>query len=112
MRLSDINIRDPFVLTYGGRYYMYGTRAVVTWSQEIKDGYGFDVYESSDLSEWSGPKSIFENYDSFWGDYQFWAPEVHEYKGKFYLLATFAAKNRKRGTAILCSDTPNGEFKT
>lgn len=26
MKLSEINIRDPFVLLHNGRYYMYGSR--------------------------------------------------------------------------------------
>ncbi len=111
MRFEDINVRDPFVLVEGGKYYLYGTRAVHTWTQEIKDGYGFDVYESYDMVEWSEPKSIFENSDAFWGDFQFWAPEVHKYNGKFYLLATFTDRDYKRGTAILECDTPNGRFK-
>ena len=111
MKLTDINIRDPFILTHDGKYFMYGTRAIHTWTDEIKDGYGFDVYESTDLENWQGPKSIFENNESFWGQYQFWAPEVHEYQGKFYLLATFKSNDKHRGTAILSCDTPNGEFK-
>ena len=111
MKLNEINIRDPFILTEGGKYYMYGTRAVHTWTQEIKEGYGFDVYESVDLENWSEPVSIFENYEGFWGDFQFWAPEVHEYEGRFYLFATFTDKNYFRGTAILSCDTPNGTFK-
>ncbi len=111
MKLTEINIRDPFILTHEGKYYMYGTRAIHTWTQETKDGYGFDVYESCDLENWDGPKSIFENYEDFWGQYQFWAPEVHKYNGRFYLLATFKSDDKCRGTAILSCDTPNGEFK-
>ena len=111
MKLEDINIRDPFVLVHNGRYYLYGTRAIHTWTQEIKDGYGFDVYESDDLVNWSEPKSIFEKDDSFWGEYHFWAPEVHKYNGKFYLLATFDSRNAHKGTAILECDKPNGTFK-
>lgn len=111
MRLTDINVRDPFILTYGNKYYLYGTRAIHTWTQEKKQGYGFDVYESTDLENWEGPKSIFENSDTFWGEYQFWAPEVHKYKDKFYLLATFSSDSKRRGTAILECDIPNGTFK-
>jgi beta-xylosidase len=110
MRLTDINIRDPFILTYEGKYYMYGTRAKNTWIEKNKTGYGFDVYESYDLVEWSEPKSIFEESPSFWGKYQFWAPEVHQYNGKFYLLASFKSDVAHRGTAILVCDTPNGVF--
>lgn len=111
MKLSDINVRDPFILVHENKYYLYGTRAIHTWTQEIKDGYGFDVYESDDLENWEGPYSIFENYDGFWGDFQFWAPEVHKYNGKFYLLATFTDREYNRGTAILECDAPSGKFR-
>ena len=111
MKKSEINIRDPFILTHNGKYYMYGTRAIHTWTEEISDSYGFDVYVSDDLENWSEPKSIFEISESFWGKYKFWAPEVHEYKGKFYMFATFACPTRRRGTAILVSDTPDGTFR-
>lgn len=110
MKFRDINIRDPFILEHGGKYYLYGTRAIHTWTQEIKEGYGFDVYESIDLENWDGPVSIFENCEGFWGDFQFWAPEVHKYGDKFYLLATFTDRRYNRGTAILACDTPNGRF--
>ena len=111
MKFCDINVRDPFILTHGGKYYLYGTRAIHTWTEEIGDGYGFDVYESDDMENWQGPVSIFENYEGFFGEFQFWAPEVHEYNGRFYLLATFGSRERNRGTAILVCDTPNGKFK-
>ena len=102
MKISDINIRDPFVLTHNGKYYMYGSRAV--------EQFGFDVYISSDLENWSEPKSIFERTEDFWGVKDFWAPEVHEYNGKFYMFATFKPENSFRGTAILACDTPDGKF--
>ncbi|MBO5312556.1 MAG: family 43 glycosylhydrolase [Clostridia bacterium] len=111
MQLNEINIRDPFILPFDGRYYMYGTRAENTWIQEKRDSYGFDVYVSEDLENWSDAISIFEISKGFWGEYQFWAPEVHYYNGKFYLFATFSSDSRRRGTAILVSDTPDGKFK-
>ena len=111
MKKSEINIRDPFILTHNNKYYMYGTRAIYTWTQEMSNDYGFDVYVSEDLENWSEPKSIFEIKEDFWGKYQFWAPEVHEYNGRFYMFATFSCPTRRRGTAILVSDTPDGEFK-
>lgn len=103
MKLNEINIRDPFVLPYNGKYYMYGSRVAVQT--------GFDVYISEDLVEWSEPKSLFEKNDDFWGICDFWAPEVHIYNGKFYMFASFKAPNAQRGTAILVCDTPDGEFK-
>lgn len=102
MKLCDINIRDPFILVHDNVYYMYGTRGAVQK--------GFDVYTSTDLENWSEPKSVFEYYDGFWGVTDFWAPEVHEYNGKFYMFATFKPENGERGTGIFVSDTPDGTF--
>ena len=106
MRLSDINIRDPFVLVHGGKYYLYGTRGPTCWGAAD----GFDVYVSGDLREWDGPRACFHNDGSFWADRNYWAPEVHEYRGAFYMFASFKSPERQRGTAILRSDTPEGPF--
>lgn len=103
MNLSEINIRDPFILLYKDKYYMYGSRVGV---QE-----GFDVYISDDLVNWSRPVSVFEKYDEFWGVEQFWAPEVHFYHDMFYMFASFKDRENHRGTAILVSKTPDGKFE-
>ena len=58
MKLSEINIRDPFILPFDNKYYMYGSRVGVQT--------GFDVYESADLKDWSDAKSVFEITDDFW----------------------------------------------
>ena len=87
MKLNEINIRDPFILTFNKKYYMYGSR--VTNPNE-KFGWGlqtgFDVYESVDLENWINPKSVFEMTDDFWATRDAWAPEVHIYNNKFYML--------------------------
>ncbi len=103
MKLSEINIRDPFILFYEDKYYMYGSR--------VGEQRGFDVYISDDLTDWSNPVSIFEYYDGFWGTNQFWAPEVHLYHNTFYMFASFRDNENHRGTAILTSKTPDGKFK-
>lgn len=105
MKFNEIHIRDPFILPYDGVYYLYGTRCRPTATR------GFDVYTSTDLENWSEPKSILEAHDGFWGTQDFWAPEVHYYQGKFYLFATFKSETVHRGTAILVSDTPDGTFR-
>lgn len=102
MKSNEINLRDPFVLSDNGKYYMYGSRVGVQT--------GFDVYVSDDLENWSEPKAVFEKRDDFWGKYHFWAPEVHKYNGKYYMLASFKADGVCRATSILVSDTPDGEF--
>lgn len=112
MKLSDIHIRDPFILPYDGKYYMYGTRGCGCWvSDGTAEGLGFDVYISEDLENWSEPVSVFENSTQFWADRNFWAPEVHRFGDKFYMFASFYNGIRHRGTQILVADTPDGRFE-
>ena len=110
MKLSEINIRDPFIMKHDGRYYLYGTRTVYDIPSGVREGHGFDVYISTDLDEWSEAKSIFEYYDGFYGVDKFWAPEVHFYNGRFYMFATFEPEGGYLGTATLVCDTPDGTF--
>ncbi len=106
MLREDINIRDPFVLVHDGRYYLYGTRGETCWGRAN----GFDVYVGRDLENWDGPIVCFSNDGTFWADRNYWAPEVHEYGGAFYMFASFKSETRRRGTAILRAETPEGPF--
>lgn len=102
MNLKDINLRDPYILPFDDKYYMYGSRGF--------ESTGFDVYVSTDLENWSEPKSVFEYFDGFWATKQFWAPEVYEYKGKFMMFASYKSEKHHRGTQVLVSDSPLGPF--
>ena len=104
---DQINIRDPFVLVHGHQYYLYGTRGETCWGAAD----GFDVYVGSDLNRWEGPFVCFRNNGSFWADRNYWAPEVHPWRGAFYMFASFKSESRRRGTAILRADSPLGPFE-
>lgn len=106
MQFCDINIRDPFVMPYEGKYYMYGTRGETAWTVAK----GLDVYVSDDLTDWSGPHECFRVPENFWANKEVWAPEVHEYKGSFYMFVSFFSQERSRATQILKSDSPMGPF--
>ena len=109
LRLSDIHIRDPFVLPVPEEsgYYMYGTIGASCWGGP---GGGFDGYFSRDLENWDGPFNVFPPAPDFWGKINHWAPEVHRYQGRFYMLASFKADGVCRGTQILAADSPRGPF--
>ena len=107
MKLSDINIRDPFVLPENGKYYLYGTRGA-NFGQ--KTG-GFDVYISTDLREWSEPIACFDSEKFGMNRNVNWAPEVHKYRGRYYMFATFTRKNGLKGTFALIADRPEGPFR-
>lgn len=106
MTFKDIHIRDPFVITYENKYYLYGTRGKTAWGVAS----GLDVYVSDDLETWSDAHECFSVPENFWADKEIWAPEVHFYNGKFYMFVTFRSEERNRKTQILRSDSPMGPF--
>lgn len=107
MKNNEINIRDPFILCENGKYYMYGTRARNFGRKTA----GFDVYISTDLENWSEPIECFNSEKYAMNHEVNWAPEVHKYKGAYYMFATFTREsNNLRGTFILKSDNPLGPF--
>ncbi len=106
MKLNEINIRDPFVLKEGDTYYLYGTRAK-DFGQNVG---GFDVYVSKDLENWSEPVTCFDSRQNHMNRQVNWAPEVHKYKNKLYMFATFTRENNLRGVFVLRADNPLGPF--
>ncbi len=101
MKLNEIHIRDPFILIKDGKYYMYGTTA--------PGNRKFHVCTSDDGENWE-MKECFAPDESFWGTHDFWAPEVHEYNGAYYMFASFRSDSHHRGTQILKADSLEGPF--
>lgn len=106
MKLTDINIRDPFILKESGTYYLYGTRAK-DFGKKVG---GFDVYISKDLVEFSEPVECFNSEKCGLNREVNWAPEVHKYNDEYYMFATFTKENGLRGVYILRADKPEGPF--
>lgn len=109
LKTSDIHIRDPFVLpsATGKTYYLYGTTGAEAWTPSAS---GIDYYTSPDLLHWDGPFPAFRPPHGFWADRNFWAPEVHVYRGRYFMFATFKADGVCRGTQVLVADSPEGPF--
>ena len=83
MKLTDINIRDPYILCSGDWYYMYGTRAETCWGAAE----GFDCFKSKDLENWEGPFEIFHKPEDFWADnWNCIDGMLYQEKGKIYLI--------------------------
>lgn len=85
---------DPFVILHDGVYYHYATDA--------PDGYY--VYSSSDLKEWKKLGYGLKKGDVK-GEKWFWAPEILEADGRFYMAYT---SDEHLGIAV--SDSPAGPF--
>lgn len=109
MRLSEIRIRDPFIFEPSpGAFVLFGTTDENVWGGPAT---GFDCYTSTDLDEWEGPIAAFRPPEGFWSRTQFWAPEVHEHEGRFFMFATFVSSHTQvRGVAVLVADHPTGPF--
>lgn len=109
IKKDEIQIRDPFVLTVHKekKYYLFGTTDKNVWEGKAT---GFEVYSSSNLEDWNGPFPAFHPSFGFWADKNFWAPEVHYYNGKYYMIASFKADEVCRGSQILISDQPSGPY--
>lgn len=120
--LKDIYIRDPYILAdeKNGTYYLYRSSSVANEKGEMLGG--VEVFTNKDLKKWQGPKRVFTVPENNWITGQVWAPEVHFYRGKYYLFATLNShltwKKAKedwpaytfRGTQIFHADSPDGPF--
>lgn len=107
MKIQDINIRDPYVFVEDGVAYMVGTTHHSAWGGTVC---GFCGYKSHDLENFEGPFVLFEANDAFWGDKDFWAPELHKYNGKYYLFASFKSNDKCRASHVLVCDEPFGKY--
>jgi GH43 family beta-xylosidase len=107
MNINEVQIRDPFVVSHNGKYYLYGSTDTDIW---VEKGQGFNAYVSEDLNDWDGPFQVFIPPENYWGTRNFWAPEVHIYNGEFYMFASFIGDGYNRGTAVLKSANPLGPF--
>lgn len=112
-KAGDIHMRDPFIYTdkKRGLYFLYGTTVEICDGAADVDPY-FEVYVSRDLKNFEGPFVAFLPEKGFFGVKHYWAPEVYEYNGSYYMFATFKGGiGEDRGTAILRADLPEGPYK-
>ncbi len=102
-----ISLRDPYILAHPNGYYLYGT----TRSPWDTAGDGFDAWFSRDLIHWAFSGQIYERPDHpTWNAYQFWAPEVYERNGRYYLFYSANSAEAHRGIGVAVSNSPLGPF--
>lgn len=106
MELTDIRIRDPFIVPHAGEYYMIGTTGSDPWNA----GSDFTLYKSADLKGFKPVSRIVDTERLYPGYTQFWAPEIHCVADKFYLLVSCKKGEEPRGTHILVSDRIDGGY--
>lgn len=117
VRLADVRMRDACVLADPTTHTYYIVSSA---------GAAVRAYTSKDLVTWEGPHIIFRPGPEFWPGAPIraiWAPELHRYRGRYYLFLTFDTTKRLceqwrdwlprvvRGTQVLVGDSPLGPFK-
>lgn len=95
-KISLVPLGDPFIMLYDNMYYAYGTNA--------EDG--IEVYTSNDLNKWKKEAKLALHKNDTWASRCFWAPEVYNVNGKFYM---YFSGDEHIGVAV--SDSPLGPFK-
>jgi GH43 family beta-xylosidase len=98
-------LADPFVLKWKGEYYAYGTGG----PGKQADGNLFPVLRSSDFARWEWIAGALR---PLGGASAYWAPEVAERDGVFYLYYSAAGGGGDEGHRLRAarSDRPEGPF--
>ncbi|HEX7799878.1 MAG TPA: family 43 glycosylhydrolase, partial [Asticcacaulis sp.] len=88
LTMPDMPLHDPFILAdkASRTYYLYTSN-----NPRLSGvcGLGTMAYESHDLEHWAAPKAVFTLPKGTWADGGAWAPEAHEWRGRYYLFTTF-----------------------
>lgn len=92
-------VADPDVLYHNGTYYLYGT----TPGREVG---GIKVYTSTDLTNWTDKGLAMKMGPKNWGASGFWAPDLIERDGKFYMYYT-----ANEHLCVAVSDSPLGPYQ-
>lgn len=112
--IHDVHISDPFILAdpISGHYFTYVQFINPEHFPDITIQKGVFYYlESEDLIHWTKPVICFHE-ENFWANMDFWAPEVHIWNGKYYLISSFRAEGTYRRCQALVSDSPRGPFSS
>lgn len=126
-RLPDVRIRDPHILAdaESGNYYLTSS---LRRSEQHPCG-GVEVRTSRNLVDWGLPVPVYSVSEDNWGRAGVWAPEMHAYRGWYYLFLTHNSDEPLpgvergaslepgypplvcRGSQVLLSSSPLGPFR-
>lgn len=98
-----VKIGDPYIINYKGTYYLYATSGIN----------GYYCWKSENLSNWSEPWVCYRETERSFGNACFWAPEVYEFDGKFYMYYTAQWKiyeQEELRIGVAAADSPEGPF--
>lgn len=96
-RLSDIG--DPYIIKAGDEYLTFATRS----------GVNFYVWRSTDLVKFKTQPALF---GVDWASGNYWAPEVYERNGRYYMFFSATWKeNLSMRIGVAVADAPEGPYE-
>ena len=118
--MPQMPLHDPWIVAdkATGTYHLFTRNdARMTGKRQL----GIMAYTSRDLKHWTQPKVVFAWPKDGWATDGAWAPEVHPWRGKWYLFATFHNEKlplpsnatrplHRRSTVLAVADRPGGPF--
>jgi beta-xylosidase len=92
---------DPSVIRVGGEYWSTTTSG--TWEPE------FTLFRSRNLFNWEVAGAVFLKRPE-WAERDFWAPEISEDHGRFFVYYTARKKGGPLCVAVATASTPSGPY--
>lgn len=92
-------VADPDILFVDGTYYLYPTTAG-------RNVGGIKVFTSTDMVNWTDKGMAMSMGEDNWGTNGFWAPDMIERDGKYYMYYT-----ANEHLCVAVADSPLGPFK-
>jgi xylan 1,4-beta-xylosidase len=92
---------DPSVIRVGADYWAAATSS--EWAPE------FPILHSRDLVNWEIVGAVFERRPS-WSIGSYWAPEISQYRGRFYIYYAARKKSGSLCVAVATARVPQGPY--
>jgi len=93
---------DPSLIRVGNEFWATATSS--EWGPQ------FPLLHSTNLLDWELVGSVFEHRPD-WAVANFWAPEISEYHGKYYVYYVGRKKDGPLAVAVAIAEKPSGPYK-
>ncbi|MHB1461109.1 MAG: glycoside hydrolase family 43 protein [Armatimonadota bacterium] len=104
-------VRDSFILRVDGIWYMTGTSE--PFGPEPGQKHYTKLWSSPDLLHWKLERILLQQRPGEWYQRRFWAPEIFQYQGRFYLTVNCsrAEPSEEHGVLLAVANRITGPYK-
>lgn len=123
LTLPEMPLHDPFIVTdrQTKTYWLFTSNVEQVSGHKAP---GVMAYRSGDLKHWTQPELVFRLPADTWANAGCWAPEVHRWRGRWYLFVTVhneslplpepspvpGQRTYRRATVLAVADQLGGPF--